>query len=50
MVAVPTWGYVVLVVEITHPTPRQQLKHNPNPKSNAALSHSCGVPQTATPT
>jgi len=32
------------------PTPRQQLKHNPNPKSNAERSHSCGVPQTTTPT
>jgi len=45
-----TWRYVVLVVEITHPTPRQQLKSNRNPKSNAFLSHSCGVPQTTTPT
>jgi len=42
--AISTWRYVVLVEEITHPTPRQQLKHIAIPKSNAFLSQSCGVP------
>jgi len=42
--AVSTWFYVVLVGGFSLPTPRQQLKHNPNPKSNAERSHSCGVP------
>jgi len=50
MVAVSTRGYVVLVVENTHATPRQQLKPIASTKSNAFHSHSCGVPQTTTPT
>jgi len=45
-----TWLYVDGVGEFSHATPRQQLKRNLNPKSNAPLSHSCGVPQTTTPT
>jgi hypothetical protein len=50
MAAVSTWLYVVLVVENSHATPKQKLKHNATPKSNAALLHSCGVPYAATPT
>jgi hypothetical protein len=44
MVAASTWGYVVLVEDFSLPTPKQQLKPIATPKSNAILSHSCGVP------
>jgi len=44
MVAFSTWGYVVLVVENSHATPKPQMKVLAETKSNALQLQSCGVP------
>ncbi|MGD6806709.1 MAG: hypothetical protein ACQCN4_07095 [Candidatus Bathyarchaeia archaeon] len=48
--ATSTWLYVVLVVEISQPTPNQKLKPIASPKCIVVPMHSCGVPYAATPT
>jgi hypothetical protein len=44
MAGVSTWRYVDRVVEISHATPKQKMETSLNPKSNAVLKRTCGVP------
>ncbi|MCL5877320.1 MAG: hypothetical protein M1540_05860 [Candidatus Bathyarchaeota archaeon] len=44
MAGVSIWRYVVLVVEIEQPTPKQKWRNVAIPKSNVSLKRTCGVP------